>query len=135
MFKFIISRLPWRGKEVADRIELAGSEGARIAAEYVAERARYYCPVDSGDLRRSIKVIPTQSRMRWNVVATMPYAIHVEFGTTHHGPGGSYFIPPNPFMRRAFADGRKMYPTILKDAFALGNKQTGTVGGTFHVAA
>lgn len=132
MFKLNIVRLPWRGAEVKARLETSASEAARIAAEYVADQARLYCPVDSGDLKRSIKAIPSQARMRWRVVAMMPYAIHVEYGTTHHTSGGSYFIPPNPFMRRAFADGRKKFPSILKDALVKGNKVTGSVGGSFQ---
>lgn len=135
IFRFAITRLPWRGASVAAQVERAGAEGARLAAEYIAERARFYCPVDSGDLRRSIKVIPTRGGTRWSVVATMKYAIHVEFGTTHHGPNGSYFIAPQPFMRKAFADGRKQFPTILRDAYVKAKRGDLTVGGSFTAAA
>jgi hypothetical protein len=72
--------------------------------------------------------------MRWSVVATVFYAKHVEYGTTHHGPRGSYFIPPNPFMRRAFADGRNVYPGLLKSAMVTALKGQ-HLGGTFDVAA
>ena len=130
MFKFIVSRLPWNGEKIKARMEMAGSEGARRAAEYVAERARYYCPVDTGHLKASITVIGTQGGMKWSVIATAKYAPFVEYGSMH----GGTFIAPNPFMRRAFEDGRKMFPTILKEAYVTAFRGQ-SLGGTFRAAA
>jgi HK97 gp10 family phage protein len=112
MFKFLIKRLPWRGEEVKAKLVLSGREGARQAAEYVAERARFYAPVDTGELRASIIVQSSQAGGTWHVLATAPHSRFVEWGSMH----GNTFIPPNPFMRRALMDGRRAYPSILKEA-------------------
>jgi hypothetical protein len=117
MFKFIVKRLPWRGDQLKAGIEDVGAVGAEKAAEYMADRMRYYCPIDTRELLLSIKTIPTQSRMRWNAVATADHARHVEFGTEHHTANVSYIIPPNPFARRALSDTKKMYPQIMKDVW------------------
>jgi hypothetical protein len=131
MFKFILNRLPWRGPQVAAAMEATGKVAAQRAAEYVADRARYYAPVDTGRLRASIEVISTQSGTRWSVVARVNYARWVEFG---HMAGGGTFVAPNPFMRRAFADGRKMFPTILKEAYVTALRGQ-SLGGTFTAKA
>ena len=57
MFKLTNIRLGWNGDAVKARLARRGREGARLAAEYVAERARFYCPVDSGELKASIRVV------------------------------------------------------------------------------
>lgn len=118
MFKFVVSKLPWRGEEIKSKFDVAGRLGAEMAAQYVAGRARVYCPVDTGKLRASIDVESTQGGARWNVVVTARHAKPVEFGSTHHTAGSSYFIPPNPFFRRAMADGRREFPLILGKAMA-----------------
>lgn len=112
MFKFIVKRLPWRGAQVQARLEKAGAEGAREAAEYVLHRARSYCPVDTGELVGSGKVESSMGGKVWNVVFTAPHARAVEFGSMH----GNTFIAPQPFLRRAMADGRREFPRILKQA-------------------
>jgi Bacteriophage HK97-gp10, putative tail-component len=117
MFKFIVTRLPFLGDRLKAGMDAVGAEAAEKAAEYMADRMRYYVPVDTRKLLLSIKVIPTQSRMRWNAVATADHARHVEFGTEHHTANVSYIIPPNPFARRALADTKKMYPKIMKDVW------------------
>jgi hypothetical protein len=112
VFKLLIKRLPWRGAEVKARLEAAGKDGARMAAEYVMHRARSYCPVDTGELVASIQVMSSRGGSTWHVVATAKHARWVEYGSMH----GNTFIPPNPFLRRAMMDGRKMFPQYLKEA-------------------
>jgi HK97 gp10 family phage protein len=114
MFKLVTRLLPWKGDDAKSRFDVAGRMGAEMAAQYVAGRARVYCPVDTGRLRASIDVDGTQAGAKWNVVVPAYYAKYVEFGTLH----GNYWIAPNPFFRRALADGRKEFPRILGGALA-----------------
>jgi hypothetical protein len=129
MFKFIVNRLPWRGEEIKARIEQSGREGARLAAEFVAERARIYAPIDTGELRASISVLSSQGGSLWHVVATAKHARWVEYGSMH----GNTFISPNPFMRRAMADGRREFPRLLKEAMVTA-RQGQHLGATFRAA-
>lgn len=128
MFKLDVKSW-WNGDAVRERLKAGARQGARQAAEFVAERARMYCPVDSGDLKRSIRVPRDEAGDVWMVVATMPYAGHVEYGTEHHTGNVSYIIPPNPFMRRAMADGRREFPRILKEAMVT-NRRGEALGAT-----
>ena len=127
MFKFIVKRLPWQGDAVAAGLEAGGKEGARRAAEYVADRAPAYAPVRTGELRNSIVVTSSMGGAVWHVVATAPHARFVEYGTMH----GNTFIGPNPFMRRAFSDGRREFPRILKAAMVTA-RQGQHLGGSFN---
>jgi HK97 gp10 family phage protein len=90
----------------------AGIKAAQKAAEYVAQQARQYAPVDTGDLLKSIKVQPSMGGMVWNVLVLVPYAGYVEYGTLH----GDVWIPPNPFFRKAMDDGKKRFPDILRES-------------------
>lgn len=111
MFKLMDLRLRWDGDAVGAGLERRGREAARLAAEYVAERARIYCPVESGELSASIRVVSGEDGSVWHVIATAEHARAVEFGSMR----GDTFIPPNPFLRRALADGRREFPAILKE--------------------
>ncbi len=112
MFKLNWRILPWRGDSLREAMERGGAERARLAAEYVAERARFSCPVDSGELKASIRVVDGDRGAVWHVVATAEHARAVEFGSMR----GDIFIPPDPFLRRAMADGRREFPAILRAA-------------------
>lgn len=106
----------WWDPGAEERLRARWHEAAREAAEFVARRARELCPVDTGELRGSIVVEPSMGGAVWNILVKAPHAKHVEFGTTHHLPNGvSYFIPPNPFLRTAMAEGRARFPAILRD--------------------
>lgn len=129
MFKFSLKSW-WNGDAVRAKLEASGREGARRAAEYVAERARMYCPVDTGELRASIQVISSMNGTIWHVLATAHYARFVEYGSMH----GNTFIPPNPFMRRAMADGRHEFPRILKEAMVTARPGQ-HLGASFRAAA
>ena len=87
----------------------------REAANLIKDEAKLRCPVDTGALRDSIRVVPrrgTPTRVVMNVVAGAPfsasktekygikapfYAMFVERGTVH--------APPHPFMRPAIEGG------------------------------
>jgi HK97 gp10 family phage protein len=78
-----LARLAAAGPAIADT-------GRDVIRGGVAEDARVYVPVLTGELRSSIHEIEE------GVVADAPHAIPVEFGTVD--------TPPQPFMRPA-ADG------------------------------
>lgn len=84
----------------------------RQLALYMADRARQYVPVDTGDLFRSITIVAASGSDTAHVIATMSYAQWVEFG---HIAGSSTWVAPNPFMRRALADTAKAFPDTMKD--------------------
>jgi hypothetical protein len=90
------------------------AEGLRKLAEYVAEMARVFCPVKSGDLQRSITVVPGMGGLQWFVIVTMPYAEPVEFGHINALTGRS--VPANPFLRRALRLGALKFPQYVGGA-------------------
>lgn len=129
MFKIISKLLPWRGEEVKSLFEQAGIQASKECAEYIVERAIYHAPEDTGELKRSIKAIPTLGGRVWNVVAEADHAPPVEYGSLH----GNTWIKPNPFMRRAVADARVVYPEILKGAYVQALRSEGkNLGITFR---
>ena len=87
----------------------------RASQVIVIQEAQAYCPVDTGALRASIQALEPEddgSRVVGLVVATMPYAPYVEFGTGIAGessPGagpGPYSttwpgMESQPFLRPA----------------------------------
>jgi hypothetical protein len=124
----------WNATGLKEVLDNAAMKAAEQAAEYVAERARVYCPVDTGDLKASIKAVPSMNRRVWNVLATIPYAGYVEYGTLH----GDVWIPPNPFFRRAMSDGRKRFPEILRESMVTTPHQLSQgmkLGTTIRVSA
>jgi HK97 gp10 family phage protein len=86
----------WKGPEVGRHIRARLAPGVRKAAELVADRARKRAPVLSGRLKASIEVRPTDNPLDFRVVADVPYASFVEFGSSGR--------PANPFLRRALAE-------------------------------
>jgi hypothetical protein len=89
----------------------AGDEANRLAAEFMADRARFYAPVKTGALKASIEPIKASGSGNYHVVCKVSYAEFVEWGFTH---SSGLWIPPNPFMRRALADTQMQYPSIAK---------------------
>jgi hypothetical protein len=120
----------WNGEEVKARLLAEHRAGIRKLAEYVALRARIYAPVDTGALRGSITVVSEADGMRHHVIATAPYAEPVEFG---HVMRNGAFHPPNPFMRRALADGARMMPEFVgRSRVAQGHHHGRLMGATFE---
>jgi len=66
----------------------------KIRADYVEQKAKEFCPVDTGTLKDSIE---TQKQPDGYEVGSfgISYAKYIEFGTTRHGPVA--------FVRRAVA--------------------------------
>lgn len=68
-------------------------------AEHVVERARSAAPVDTGNLKSSIRVIASghdDGGAFVDIGTDDPVGIYQEFGTVN--------IPPHPFMRPALAE-------------------------------
>jgi hypothetical protein len=79
------------------------------AAQFMAARARQYCPVDTGFMQSTITVVTSRGGATSSVIVTAPYAHWVEFG--HYSITGTW-VPPNPFMRNALSDTAREFPTI-----------------------
>lgn len=114
------------GASVRDKVLAALSRGVEAGARIVAEEARNLAPVDTGALRASIEARPAEQDQDVGgsgdartaiVVATVPYASYVEYGTGQKGESSAGAGPgpydPNwpgmvaqPFMRSAL-DGRR----------------------------
>lgn len=129
MFKVAVKRR-WDGDAVRERLAAEHRAGVKALAEFVAERARMYCPVDTGELRASIQVISESDGMRHHVIATARYAEPVEWG---HRMRNGAFYPPNPFLRKSLNDGMRAMPQYLgRSRFAQGFHQGKLPGATFQ---
>lgn len=76
---------------------IAGERGAidrgvRRTADKVAELARQLAPVDTGELRNSIHVEQNERPGFYDIVASAPHAVYVEFGT-HKAPAQPFLVP------------------------------------------
>ena len=67
-------------------------QGAYDWAVAIEERAKELVPVDTGALQESIHVEKGDSAGQYQVVADMPYAAFVEYGTGR-GPAQPYLTP------------------------------------------
>lgn len=83
--------------------------GAKAYAEAVKDLAVQLAPVDTGALRESIHVEAGDREGVYQVVASVPYAVHVEFGT--HRAAAQPFLTPAvqhvralPFFARELAE-------------------------------
>lgn len=110
MFKFNIIRNWWDPEGAKRRLLEEHKAGIKALAEFVAERARIYCPVDTGALKASIHVVSEADGMRHHVIAPLNYSEPVEFG---HVMRNGRFHPPNPFLRKAFNDGAREMPRFV----------------------
>lgn len=74
----------------ADTLKITRDSGERIQ-----KKAKATAPVETGELRNSIKVSKSRSRQNISVTVTAEsdHAVFQEFGTTRN--------PPRPFMRPA----------------------------------
>ena len=83
--------------------------GAKAYADAVADLAQQLAPVDTGALRESIHVEAGDQAGAYRVVAGVPYAVHVEFGT-HKAAAQPFLTPavqhtaPLPFFARELAE-------------------------------
>jgi HK97 gp10 family phage protein len=72
--------------------QAAIDRGARKVADRVAELAEQLAPFDTGELRDSIHVEEGDRPGMYQVVASAPYAVFVEYGT-HKMPAQPFFTP------------------------------------------
>jgi hypothetical protein len=100
----------WNPEKVKAELIAEHKAGIRALAEFVADRARLYCPVDTGALRASITVVSEADGMRHHVIAPLKYSEPVEFGHRKRNGG---FQPPNPFLRKAVRDGAREMPRFI----------------------
>jgi HK97 gp10 family phage protein len=78
---------------------VASEKAAMIAGLYVQAEARAVCPVDTGNLRSSITVVPIPGGV--NVGTAVEYGPYVEFGSQHQ--------QAQPFMGPAIEKARRKY--------------------------
>lgn len=119
----------WNWFKAQKAVEDIATNFKRDAAEYMAERARAYAPVDTGFLKSEIIVVAPSGSMKAHVLARADYSQWVEFG---HLAGGVAWVTPNPFMRKALADTARAFPEIAKGVKVL---RPGGEGGGENLGA
>ena len=72
-----------RMKQIPEEIAPIVRDAMRQGARWILEEARNLCPVDTGELRNSIK-IRERGAYEFHVVADTEYAYFVEYGTRPH---------------------------------------------------
>lgn len=93
-------------EELAIRLEEAVQAMVPDALERMRIEAVRLCPVDTGELKASLKVRMDEDGVSGQVAADVPYAACVETGT--------FDSAPKPFLYPAFALVRPQVPAMLK---------------------
>lgn len=112
----------WFGDRARALIEARARKVGARACDYMAERARFHAPVDSGDLRESIAVVPSGST--FTVYVGVDYAFFVHFGHL----AGSTWVAPDPFLWRAIWDTQKRWPAIVRESSVTSSLASSGVG-------
>lgn len=112
MFKMGILRRWWDPEPAKQQLLANARGGVKAAAEFMADRARAYCPVDTGRLRESIHVVGEADGSRQHVIATEGHAEAQEFGFIHYI--SKQFVPPKAYMRKALRDTERAWPQFMK---------------------
>ena len=102
-----------------------GRQAISEAAIYTAVQAMKYCPVDTGHLRSTIKVLHSNMGDLSTVVVDATYAVPVEFGHVTRSGG---FVPPQPFLRMAIVDASEAWPNIVHNTWAGNTSGPGNLG-------
>lgn len=79
----------WNWFKAQKAVEDISANFKKDAAEYMAERARAYAPVDTGFLKSEIVVVAPSGSMKAHVLARADYSQWVEFGHLAGGWRGS----------------------------------------------
>lgn len=87
-------------KLVAPIVRLNGAE--------LQQKAQRYAPVDTGNLRRSIRLSIKDDGMTAEVAATADYSAYVEYGTR--------FMNAQPYVRPAFNEQKDIFINDLQKA-------------------
>lgn len=90
----------WIG-QVIDTSKEAHRKKMKVMADQVAAAAYDEAPKRSGDLAKSIRVVPRKGG--FTIRAHEKYAAAVERGHIVHAADGDHHVAPNPFMRRGLA--------------------------------
>jgi hypothetical protein len=130
MFRMTVRKW-FSGDALRERLAAEHRAGIRALAEFVAERARMYAPVETGALKASIHVVSEAGGMRHHVVSSLPYAEPTEFGFRHYRSGRQ--IPANPYLRKALNDGARALPQFLgQTRVSQGHHAGRLMGATFQ---
>lgn len=111
-------KFEWHPEQITTEIEKTAMDRLETAAGYVMGRARQLVPVDSGNLRESIRVVRLKGDQRQNVRVYAGnrkrrneggafYAHMVEFGTVN--------MPAKPFLRPAFNECKNRIKDIVQN--------------------
>ena len=117
----------WFGKEATDYVEGQADKFLIQVGKDAVRWARFYVPVDTGELQASIGFTYQQREKRLTLHADTHYAYFVEFGTR--------FMLPRPFLRPAIL---KAVPPNVQASMEFGQIRTGgesifgTRGGSVH---
>lgn len=89
----------WRGSKILRKTDLLNTKLIRLVAATISRRAKQYCPVKTGTLRRSIRHKVTTEEARVSAGGEFPgvgspvkYAGYVELGT-HKQAAQPYLRP------------------------------------------
>ena len=113
----LVKKLKEMDDAAGDVLMKAAMEGGEI----VLEEARRNCPVDTGNLRNSLKLTKdkqtkTKATVKIDFDKTLKYGTHVELGTQHH--------PAQPFLRASVDDNQNTINVEITDTVsdAVGGK-------------
>ncbi len=96
----------WEGERVKQATSDAAGDAIGQIAEKTAEIARSLVPVRTGQLRDSIGAVSTgKGGLEWALIASTPYALYVELGTSRQ--------PAQPYMRPAVELVMREVPRIV----------------------
>lgn len=101
-------QLTWNGAQIAAEIRAAALAETKDAQAYGVALAKQFVPIDTGELRDSIKaerVVANQYVLRGDITANTVYALYVEFGT--------YKMSAQPYLRPAADLAFKSFPAKL----------------------
>jgi HK97 gp10 family phage protein len=94
-------------KELPDELRKGIRKAVRSSASAIRTGARKRVPVDSGDLKKSIRFKTDRDGLGAVVKVHEYYGHFIEFGTSS--------IPAHPFLRPAAEAERKAFPTRISD--------------------
>lgn len=95
----------FRSLDIERAVEVGIEKGIARSAELVLQTAKFYCPVDTGALRESIRA--EISKTGFEVGTDLYYAKFVEFGTSKQRP--------QPYLYPAIAENKDKIVNIIQE--------------------